>query len=145
MARSAESITVKARGLSRDECGQYWAAATVRIVWGPVQGIPPVRLSVDSAVPSRPDMTAAEMRRAHLRAARHLMSEACRSLAAQTLRQLSGPKQLPSVGEAPRARKRLEQSCEGFRSRAVGAVLENLGQQGPPTLQRAVPPPLIVD
>jgi hypothetical protein len=71
------SITVShIEEIFRDDLGQYWSPAQVTLTWPPLTGISGPSIILNVIASSRPDMTLAQLYKAHLSAAHDVLSAA---------------------------------------------------------------------
>ena len=60
----------------RDDLGQWWSPAQVTLTWPPLTGINGPSVTINVVASSRPDMTLAQLYKAHLSAAHDVLSAA---------------------------------------------------------------------
>jgi hypothetical protein len=60
----------------RDDLGQYWSPAKVKLSWPPLTGIGGPAIAIDVVAPARPDMTLEQLYKAHLSATHDVLSAA---------------------------------------------------------------------
>lgn len=78
MARKPQIIVSATEELFTDKLGQRWSPATVRLHWGrdEAQDLRAPSVTVQIIAPARRQMTAQELRQAHLTAARDVLRAA---------------------------------------------------------------------